>query len=119
MGGVNTCFSIKGVKVEECSSERYLLEVPDAVVAAEALLLTVHQQEVVRRRAVGQVVAALLAAVHDQPIGPAVHVETCVAADLVSHRLEAHLVTNLQRGEVRWSGEERRAIKTGNEGEHT
>lgn len=105
--------------MEECSSERYLLEVPDAVVAAEALLLAVHQQEVVRRGAVGQVVAALLAAVHDQPIGPAVHVETCVAADLVSHRLEAHLVTNLQRGEVRWSGEERRAIKTGNEGETT
>lgn len=66
--------------------------------AAEALLLAVHQQEVVGRRAVGQVVAALLAAVHDQAVGPAVHVETRVAADLVSHRLEAHLVANLQRG---------------------
>lgn len=80
------------------SSEPYLLEVPDAVVAAEALLLAVHQQEVVGRGAVGQVVAALLAAVHDQAVGPAVHVETRVAADLVSHRLEAHLVTNLQAG---------------------
>lgn len=78
----------------------YLLEVPDAVVAAEALLLAVHQQEVVGRGAVGQVVAALLAAVHDQAVGPAVHVETCVAADLVSHRLEAHLVTNLRRRAV-------------------
>lgn len=99
-----------------CSSERYLLKVPDAVVAAEALLLAVHQQEVVSRCTVGQVVAALLAAVHDQPIGPAVHVETCVAADLVSHRLEAHLVTDLRRGEVRWSRVARRAIKTENEG---
>lgn len=93
-----------------CGSDRYLLEVPDAVVAAEALLLAVHQQEVVSRGAVGQVVAALLAAVHDQPVGPAVHVETRVAADLVSHRLEAHLVTNLQRWVRRRRGEgERRA----------
>lgn len=78
-------------------SERYLLEVPDAVVAAEALLLAVHQQEVVGRGAVGQVVAALLAAVHDQAVGSTVHVETRVAADLVSDRLEAHLVTDLQQ----------------------
>lgn len=110
MGGVNIRLQIKKAKKNEttalylvaCGSDRYLLEVPDAVVAAEALLLAVHQQEMVRRRAVGQVVAALLAAVHDQPIGPAVNVETCVAADLVSHRLEAHLVANLQRGQVRW-----------------
>lgn len=49
----------------------------------------------VGRRSAGQVVAALLAAVHDQPIGPAVNVETGVAADLVSHRLKANLVPNL------------------------
>lgn len=74
---------------------QYLLEVPDAVMAAEAFLLPVDQQEVVRRRSAGQVVAALLAAVHDQPVGPAVDVETRVAADLVSHSLEANLVPDL------------------------
>lgn len=49
----------------------------------------------VGRWSAGQVVAALLAAVHDQPVGPAVNVETGVAADLVSHGLKAHLVPDL------------------------
>lgn len=74
---------------------QYLLEVPDAVMAAEAFLLPVNQKKVVGRRSAGQVVAALLAAVHDQPVGPAVDVETCVAADLVSHSLEANLMPDL------------------------
>lgn len=43
----------------------------------------------------GQVVATLLAAVHDQPVGSAVNVETCVAADLMGHVLEADLVPDL------------------------
>lgn len=73
----------------------YLLEVLDAVLAAEALLLAVHQQEVVGGGAAGQVVAALLAAVHDEPVGPAVHVEARVAADLVGHGLKADLVPDL------------------------
>lgn len=49
----------------------------------------------VGRWSAGQVVAALLAAVHDQPVGPAVNVETGVAADLMSHGLKAHLVPDL------------------------
>lgn len=101
IGRVNIRFYINNVKkgrIARLPCKWYLLEVPDAVVTAEALLLAVHQQEVVGRRAVRQVVAALLAAVHDQAVGPAVHVETRVAADLVSHRLEAHLVANLQLG---------------------
>lgn len=74
---------------------QYLLEVPDAVVAAEAFLLAIDQQEMVGWRSAGQVVAALLAAVHDQPVGPAVNVETCVAADLMSHSLKANFVPDL------------------------
>lgn len=74
---------------------KYLLEVPDAVLAAEAFLLAVNQQKMVGRRSAGQVVSTLLAAVHDQAIGPAVNVETGVAANLVSHRLKADLVPNL------------------------
>lgn len=77
---------------------QYLLVLPDAVVAAEAFLLAVHQQEVVGRRPAGQVVAALLAAVHDQAVGPAVHVETLVAADLVGHILKANLMPDLWTG---------------------
>lgn len=73
--------------------------------AAEAFLLSVHQQEVVGRGSAGQVVAALLAAVHDQPVGPAVNVETRVAADFMSHSLEADLVPDLwterKRSDVR------------------
>lgn len=49
----------------------------------------------VGRWSAGQVVAALLAAVHDQAVGPAVNVETGVAADLMSHGLKAHLVPDL------------------------
>lgn len=49
----------------------------------------------VGRGSAGQVVATLLAAVHDQPVGPAVNVETGVAADLMSHGLKAHLVPDL------------------------
>lgn len=75
---------------------QYLLELPDALVTAEALLLAVHQQEVVGRGSAGQVVAALLAAVHDQPVGSAVHVEARVAADLVGHVLKANLVSDLR-----------------------
>lgn len=74
---------------------KYLFEVPDAVLATEALLLAINQQEVVGRWSAGQVVATLLAAVHDQAIGPAVNVETGVAANLMSHGLKANLVSNL------------------------
>lgn len=74
---------------------QYLLEVPDAVVAAEAFLLAIDQQEMVGCCSAGQVVATLLTAVHDQPIGPAVNVETCVAADLMSHSLKANFVPDL------------------------
>lgn len=97
MSCVHTCGPSPGL--------RYLLEVPDAVVAAEAFLLSVHQQEVVGCRSAGQVVATLLAAVHDQPIGPAVNVETRVAADFMSHSLKANLVPDLwterKRSDVR------------------
>lgn len=86
---------------------KYLFEVPDAVLATEALLLAIDQQEVVGRRSAGQVVATLLAAVHDQAIGPAVDVETGVAADLMSHGLKANLVSDLltqRRGTTqRWT----------------
>lgn len=74
---------------------KYLFEVPDAVLATEAFLLAINQQEMVGRRSAGQVVATLLAAVHDQAIGPAVNVETGVAANLMSHGLKANLVSNL------------------------
>lgn len=82
---------------------KYLLEVPDAVLATEAFLLAVDQQEMVGRGSAGQVVPALLAAVHDQAVGPAVNVETRVAANLMGHRLKANLVSNLltQRRDVR------------------
>lgn len=73
----------------------YLFEVPDAVLATEALLLAIDQEEMVGRGPAGQVVPALLAAVHDQAVGPAVNVETGVAANLMSHRLEANLVPDL------------------------
>lgn len=76
---------------------KYLFEVPDAVLATETFLLAINQQEMVGRGSAGQVVATLLAAVHDQPVGPAVHVEAGVAADLVGHRLKADLVPNLSR----------------------
>lgn len=74
---------------------QYLLVLLDAVLAAEAFLLAVDQQEVVGGRSAGKIVAALLAAVHDQPVGPAVNVETCVAADLMGHSLKANLVPDL------------------------
>lgn len=74
----------------------YLFVIPDAVLAAEAFLLAVDQQEVVGRRPAGQIVATLLAAVHDQPVGFAVHIETRVAADLVGHVLKANLMPNLE-----------------------
>ena len=73
----------------------YLFELLDAVEAAEAFLLAVHQHCVVGGGAAGQVVAALLAAIHDEAVGHAVHVEAGVAADLVGHRLKAHLVPDL------------------------
>lgn len=73
----------------------YLLELPDAVVAAEPFLLAIDKQEVVGWSPVGQVVTTLLAAVHDQPVGPAVNVETRITADLVGHRLKANLVSDL------------------------
>lgn len=73
----------------------YLLEIPNAVLATEAFLLAVHQQEVIGRGSAGQVVTTLLAAVHDQTISHAVPVEACIAADLVGHVLEAHLMSNL------------------------
>lgn len=73
----------------------YLLELSDAGVAAESLLLPVHQQEVVGRRSARQVIAALLAAVHDQAVGPAVHVKARVTADLVGHSLKADLMPDL------------------------
>lgn len=73
----------------------YLLELSDAGVAAESLLLPVHQQEVVGRRSARQVIAALLTAVHDQAVGPAVHVKARVTADLVGHSLKADLVPDL------------------------
>ena len=73
--------------------------------AAEAFLLAVDQQEVVGRRSAGQVVAALLAAVHDQPVGPAVDVETRVTADLVGHGLKADLVPDLETEMEKREGE--------------
>ncbi len=76
---------------------QYLLELPDAVLAAEAFLLAINQQEVVGGRAAWQVVTTLLTAVHDQPFGLAVNVETCVAADLMGHSLKADLVSDLQK----------------------
>lgn len=74
---------------------KYLFEIPDAVLATEAFLLTINQQEMVGRWSAGQVVTTLLTAVHDQAIGPAVNVETGVAANLMSHGLKANLVSNL------------------------
>ena len=53
------------------------------------------RSEVVCGSAAGQVIATLLAAVHDEPVGHAVAVEAGVAADLVRDVLEAHLVTDL------------------------
>ena len=74
---------------------QYLLELPDAGVTAESFLLAIDQQKVVGWCSGGQVVATLLAAVHYQPVGPAVNVETCVAADLVGHSLKANLMPDL------------------------
>lgn len=74
---------------------QYLFVLPDAVLAAEAFLLAIDQQEVVGCRSAGQVVATLLTAVHDQAVGPAVNVETCIAADLMGHSLKANLVPDL------------------------
>lgn len=74
---------------------QYLLVLPDAVLAAETFLLAIDQQEVVGWCPAWQVVATLLTAVHDQPVGPAVNVETCVAADLMGDSLKADLMSDL------------------------
>ena len=88
-----------GESVAPCGAlwlrQHYLLEVPDAVLAAEAFLLSVDQKEMVGWHPVGQVVATLLTAVHNQPVGPAVNVETRVAADLMGHSLKANLMPDL------------------------
>lgn len=44
----------------------------------------------------GQVIPALFAAVHDEPVSHTVTIEACIAADLVRYVLEAHLMSNLQ-----------------------
>lgn len=56
----------------------------------------------------GQVVPALLTAVHDQPVGHAVAVEARVAADLVGDVLKTDLVPNLRRKGAR--GEESQGL---------
>lgn len=57
--------------------------------------MAINQKEMVGRWSAGQVVSTLLAAVHDQAIGPAINVEAGVAANFVSHGLKANLVPNL------------------------
>lgn len=73
----------------------YLFEILDTVLAAEAFLLAIDQQEVVSCSPVGQIVTTLLTAVYDQPIGSAVNVEARVTADLVGHSFKANLMPDL------------------------
>lgn len=44
-----------------------------------------------------QVVPALFAAVHNEPISHTVTIKAGVTADLVGHILEAHLMSNLEK----------------------
>lgn len=74
----------------------YLFVILDAVLAAEAFLLAINQQEVIGSSPVRQIVTTLLTAVYDQPIGPAVNVKTRIAADLVGYSLKANLMPDLQ-----------------------
>lgn len=44
-----------------------------------------------------QVVPALFAAVHNEPVSHSVAIKARVTADLVGHVLEAHLMSNLEK----------------------
>jgi hypothetical protein len=63
--------------------------------AAEAFLLAIDDEEVVGGGAAGQVFTTLLTAVHNEPVGHAVTVETGIAADLMRDSLETHLMADL------------------------
>lgn len=74
----------------------HLLVLAGAALAAEALLLPVEHQDVVRGASAGQVLPALLAAIHGQTVGCSVLIEAVVAAQLVCHIANADFMANLR-----------------------
>lgn len=77
----------------------HLLVLAGAALAAEALLLPVEHQDVVRGASAGQVLPALLAAVHGQTVSHSVSIKAVVTAQLMSHIFKANFVANLKEKE--------------------
>ena len=74
----------------------YLLVFTDTTLAAKPLLLTINNQNIVSSSFAGQVLAALLTAVHYKAISHPVSVKAMVTAQLMSHVFKANFMANLK-----------------------
>lgn len=76
--------------------EGYLCVLTDTALAAEPHPLPAGGQDTVPGPSAGQVLPALLAAIHGQTVGCSVLIEAVVAAQLVCHIANADFMANLR-----------------------